>query len=162
VRHRLKGALATRLRLWRVGHGRASCWFWPNLRFDDLELTGDGAPGAIVEVHSYKDANGRSPLGPTSPSESRSPPPARRGSTGGLSSTTQLQPEEDSAPRFGTQWTGAWIILSSRVSQRGRARGSPSHAISWIRSAGANATVQPLGYRLRQVSHIIRPPKESM
>jgi type IV secretory pathway VirD2 relaxase len=29
-----------------------------HLRFDDLELTGDGAPGAIVEARSYKDASG--------------------------------------------------------------------------------------------------------
>jgi type IV secretory pathway VirD2 relaxase len=29
-----------------------------HLRFADLELTGDGAPGAIVEVRSYKDASG--------------------------------------------------------------------------------------------------------
>jgi type IV secretory pathway VirD2 relaxase len=33
-----------------------------HLRFDDLELTGDGAPGAIVEVRSYKDASGRQRL----------------------------------------------------------------------------------------------------
>jgi type IV secretory pathway VirD2 relaxase len=32
------------------------------LRFADLELTGDGTPGAIVEVRSYKDASGRQRL----------------------------------------------------------------------------------------------------
>jgi len=30
-----------------------------HLRFSDLELTGDGAPGAIVEARAYQDANGR-------------------------------------------------------------------------------------------------------
>jgi uncharacterized protein DUF3363 len=33
-----------------------------HLRFADLELTGDGAPGAIVEVRSYRDASGRQRL----------------------------------------------------------------------------------------------------
>ena len=33
-----------------------------HLRFADLELTGDGAPGAIVEVRSYKDASRRQRL----------------------------------------------------------------------------------------------------
>jgi len=33
-----------------------------HLRFDDLELTGDGAPGAIVEARSYKDTSGRQRL----------------------------------------------------------------------------------------------------
>ena len=32
------------------------------LRFADLELTGDGAPGAIVELRSYQDARGRQTL----------------------------------------------------------------------------------------------------
>jgi type IV secretory pathway VirD2 relaxase len=30
-----------------------------HLRFSDLELTGDGRPGAIVEARAYEDANGR-------------------------------------------------------------------------------------------------------
>jgi type IV secretory pathway VirD2 relaxase len=33
-----------------------------HLRFFDLELTGDAAPGAIVEVRAYEDANGRARL----------------------------------------------------------------------------------------------------
>ena len=33
-----------------------------HLRFNDLELTDDGAPGAIVEVRSYDDPNGRKRL----------------------------------------------------------------------------------------------------
>jgi type IV secretory pathway VirD2 relaxase len=33
-----------------------------HLRFSDLELTGDAAPGAIVEVRAYEDANGRARL----------------------------------------------------------------------------------------------------
>ena len=33
-----------------------------HLRFSDLELTGDSAPGAIVEVRAYEAANGRSRL----------------------------------------------------------------------------------------------------
>jgi type IV secretory pathway VirD2 relaxase len=33
-----------------------------HLRFSDLELTGDAAPGAIVEARAYEDANGRKRL----------------------------------------------------------------------------------------------------
>jgi type IV secretory pathway VirD2 relaxase len=33
-----------------------------HLQFSDLELTGDAAPGAIVEVRAYEDANGRARL----------------------------------------------------------------------------------------------------
>ena len=33
-----------------------------HLRFSDLEVTGDAAPGAIVEVRAYEDANGRKRL----------------------------------------------------------------------------------------------------
>jgi len=33
-----------------------------HLRFSDLELTGDSAPGAVVEVRAYEDANGRARL----------------------------------------------------------------------------------------------------
>jgi len=33
-----------------------------HLRFSDIELTGDAAPGAIVEVRAYEDANGRARL----------------------------------------------------------------------------------------------------
>jgi len=33
-----------------------------HLQFSDLELTGDAAPGAIVEVRTYEDANGRARL----------------------------------------------------------------------------------------------------
>jgi len=31
-------------------------------QFADLELTGDAAPGAIVEAHAYEDAQGRNRL----------------------------------------------------------------------------------------------------
>jgi Protein of unknown function (DUF3363) len=33
-----------------------------HLQFSDLELTGDAAPGAVVEARSYEDANGRKRL----------------------------------------------------------------------------------------------------
>jgi hypothetical protein len=73
-------------------------------------LTGDGAPGAIVEVRSYDDTNGRKKLSlATRSGLAIEEPVAASGATSldrqGRSRANRNR-REDSAPMCGTRWMG--------------------------------------------------------
>jgi len=99
-----------------------------HLQFADLELTGDAAPGGIVEARVYEDAQGRKRLSLATRSDlnlrSRSQRPVRRGWTVGFSRATQLSREAAaSGPRCAMPWTCASSISLPRGLLVGRGSG---------------------------------------
>ncbi len=122
-----------------------------HLRFSDLELTGDAAPGAIVEARAYEDAQGRKRLSLATRSD------------------VSLQ-QQISAP--GATWLDRQLLAREPVvtgggfgaegSRAGRDSGSSSRAICLRPCEGENSTTRRGRSPLRPGSSIGRRRKASM
>jgi len=95
-----------------------------HLRFSDLEMTGDAAPGAIVEARTYEDANGRKRLSLAIRSDlslqEQIAARGRHGSTASFSRANQPRPAAGSAQRCATPSSAAQIIWPLKGSRAGR------------------------------------------
>ena len=108
-----------------------------HIRFTDIEMTGDAAPGAIVEARSYDDARAasgsRSPPDGISVLRLRSPRRERPGLTGSYSRGNRSWRAVVSDPKCAKPWTAGLTISQAKVSRAGRGQGSSLPAISSIR-----------------------------